>query len=151
MIYIYFDGLTEPVNPRGISTYGYVIYKNNLTVIKEGYGLAAEPWSPNATNNVSEYTGLMCALISAIDLGVKSATVRGDSKLVISQMNGAYKVKSTRLIPIYKKVYELSLKLGSIKFEWVPRELNKRADKLSRIAYKEFQEGRLKYSVNPCS
>ncbi|MEM0123176.1 MAG: reverse transcriptase-like protein, partial [Conexivisphaerales archaeon] len=88
MIFIYFDGLTEPVNPKGISTYGYVIYKNDLTIIKEGYGLAAEPWSANATNNVSEYTGLICALRAAIELGVKSARVRGDSKLVISQMKG---------------------------------------------------------------
>lgn len=150
MIYIYFDGLTEPVNPRGISTYGYAIYKNNTAIIKEGYGLAAEPWSSNATNNVSEYTGLICALISAIELGVKSAKVRGDSKLVISQMNGIYKVKSARLMPLYKRAHELSLKIKSVEFEWVPRELNKKADMLSRIAYREFLDGKLKYSSALC-
>jgi len=150
LTYIYFDGLTEPVNPRGISTYGYVIYKNNSAIIKEGYGLAAEPWSSSATNNVSEYTGLICALASAIGLGVKSAKVRGDSKLVISQMNGTYKVKSTRLMPLYKRAYELSLKMESIEFEWVPRELNKRADELSRIAYRMFMAGKLKYTNKKC-
>ncbi len=147
MIYIYFDGLTEPVNPKGISTYGYVIYKDNLTVA-EGYGLAAEPWSQNATNNVAEYTGLVCALKFALDAGIKSAIIRGDSKLVISQLKGTYKLKSARLKPLFIKAKGLLSQMESTELEWIPREFNKRADELSRMAYRQFLNGKLKYY--PC-
>ena len=144
MIYIYFDGLVEPQNPRGIATYGYVIYSDNLTVA-EGYGLAAEPWSKNATNNVAEYTGLICALKRAIDAGIKSAIIRGDSRLVISQLKGTYKLKSARLKPLYIKAKKLISEMEYAEIEWIPREFNKRADELSRIAYREFLNGKLNY------
>lgn len=150
MIFIYFDGLTEPVNPRGIATYGYTISENNSITVKEGYGLATEPWSPNATNNVAEYMGVICALSKAVELGIHSARVRGDSKLVISQLLGTYKVKSRRLFPLYIRARELAGKMGSVEFEWVPRELNSRADALSRLAYHMFVAGKLKYPGNQC-
>jgi len=145
LIYIYFDGLVEPHNPKGIATYGYVIYSDNLT-LAEGYGLAAEPWSQNATNNVAEYIGLICALKRALDFGIKSTIIRGDSRLVISQLKGAYKIKSARLRRLYIKAKELLSEMESAELEWIPRELNKRADELSRIAYREFLNGKLNYT-----
>lgn len=50
---VYYDGACEPRNPRGVATYGFVIYKDGVK-IGEGKGLAAEPWSEGASNNVAE-------------------------------------------------------------------------------------------------
>jgi ribonuclease HI len=64
--------------------------------------------------------------------------VRGDSQLVIRQLNGEYAVKSPRIAPLYARVKELLRFFHNVKLEWVPRELNAEADALSRAAYEEF-------------
>ena len=60
MIEVYFDGLCEP-NPGGVATFGFVV-KRDGKKIHEGHGLAGTPKTPQATNNVAEYTGLIRAL-----------------------------------------------------------------------------------------
>ncbi|MEM2188719.1 MAG: hypothetical protein QXT16_08485 [Candidatus Caldarchaeum sp.] len=40
-VVVYYDGACEPWNPKGVATYGFVIYKNGVK-IGEGKGLAAE-------------------------------------------------------------------------------------------------------------
>lgn len=139
----YFDGLCEPKNPGGIATYGYLIIIENNEIIK-GYGLAEKPWSPNATNNVAEYTGLYCLLMKLLKLNIRRAEIFGDSQLVIKQINHEYKIKSERLIPLYQKITQLKNEFDSIEFKWIPRELNKEADKLSRIAYNLALRGIIK-------
>lgn len=128
----YFDGLCEPINPGGIATFGYVIYINEIKYI--GYGLAAEPFSINSTNNVAEYKGIICLMQRMLLLNVTEPIIMGDSQLVIKQINGEYKVKSHRIKPLYEKAMELKKELRAI-VKWIPREYNKEADKLSRIAY----------------
>lgn len=144
MLYLYFDGLCLPKNPRGVACYGFVIYDNGLK-LAQGYGLAAEPWSDGATNNVAEYMGLMKGLEWVVENRPgMDLVVRGDSRLVIMQMRGEFKVKSKRLLPLYRRCKELEARLGEVTYEWVPREENREADRLSEMAYKEFMErGRL--------
>ncbi|MEM4143951.1 MAG: ribonuclease HI [Candidatus Bathyarchaeia archaeon] len=137
MIVAYFDGSCEPVNPGGIATYGFVIYFDDVK-IGEGRGLATEPWSENATNNIAEYRALIEALKWLIKHGLKGeVTVRGDSKLCIMQMRGKYAVKAARIIPLYNEAKALSKFFKKVKFEWVPREQNKEADLQSEQALQD--------------
>ena len=141
MILGYFDGLCEPKNPGGIATFGYVIFLEDGRTVK-GYGLASKPYSPDSTNNVAEYTGLICLLEEMKRLNIRNPLIRGDSQLVIRQLKGEYKVKSKRILPLYVRATELLNELGG-KVEWVPREQNKIADELSRVAYELVLRGEL--------
>ena len=62
-IQVYFDGLCQPYNPGGIACYAFVILAKKGQEQKQQYyseyGLAAESFADNATNNVAEYTGII--------------------------------------------------------------------------------------------
>lgn len=137
MIEAYFDGLCDP-NPGGVATYGFII-KRNGKKIDEGHGLAGTPKTPQATNNVAEYTGLIKALEWMRAHKIKDEiVVRGDSDLVIKQVKGEYKVKSALLAPLHGRVKELLEDLPEVRLEWVQRELNADADRLTNLAYAEY-------------
>jgi len=137
MFEAYFDGLCEP-NPGGVATYGFLIKRNGKKV-DEGHGLAGTPKTPRATNNVAEYTGLIKALEWLVAHQVKDpVVVRGDSDLVIRQVKGEFKVKSSLLAPLHAQVKELEEKLPALRFEWIRRELNADADRLTNLAYAEY-------------
>ena len=126
-----FDGCSKG-NP-GLAGVGAVIYC-----------LDDEIWSgslflgKNATNNQSEYTGLIFGLQQAIDMKIKTLMVKGDSQLVINQMTGKYKCNSENIIELYKKAKELENNFENIYFVHVLRHLNKRADQLSNDAIKDY-------------
>jgi ribonuclease HI len=137
MIEAYFDGLCEP-NPGGVATYGFVIKRDGKKV-HEGHGLAGTPRTPQATNNVAEYTGLIRALEWILGQKPKEpVVVRGDSDLIVKQVKGLYKVKSGLLAPLHAEARELIEKLPGITVEWVPRERNADADRLTNLAYAEY-------------
>lgn len=142
---VHFDGLCEPKNPGGVPTYGFTVDVDGRRVHEEG-GLAGRPHSEEATNNVAEYTGVLKALQWLVAQGRtgEPTLVRGDSELVIKQLQGKYKVKSPLLAPLHVRVRELAMKFGSIRFEWVPRENNRGADALTNRAYAEFAGRTLK-------
>jgi len=122
-----FDGCSKD-NP-GIAGAGAVIYKFNEEISSK-----IKFVGNNSTNNVAEYTGLIIGLKEAITLGIKRLMVEGDSMLVIKQMNGEYKVKSTNLIDLYNQANDLSKQFDKIYFKHIYRENNKRADELSNLA-----------------
>jgi len=122
-----FDGCSK-ANP-GIAGAGAVIYKFNKEIATQ-----IKFVGNNATNNFAEYTGLIIGLKEAINLGIKSLSVEGDSMLVIKQMKGEYKVKSGNLIDLYNEAKLLEKKFDFITFKHIYRENNKRADKLSNLA-----------------
>jgi len=85
-----------------------------------------------ATNNEAEYTGLILGLTEALKLGITAELlVRGDSMLVIRQMQGKYKVNSPKLVPLHQRATNLASQFAKIEFEHVYRDSNKRADALS--------------------
>ncbi len=135
-IQVFFDGLCQPVNPAGIACYAFLVKSDGKTIHKER-GLAAEPFSKGATNNVAEYTALVKALEWLVTNRHESEPVRikGDSKLVISQMTGEFRVKNKAIIPLFQKAATLKNRFSDISFQWVPREENKEADRLSEEAY----------------
>ena len=136
---LYFDGLCEPINPGGVATYGFVIYKGRKKMHEENGTVGAGMLGDDVSNNVSEYTAMIRGMEKMLALGYSGkVTVRGDSQLAINQLLGRYAVRAKRLMPLYDKTLELKAKFSGVKFEWIPRELNEEADALSRKAFEQF-------------
>lgn len=142
MIEVYFDGLCQPINPGGISCYAFVVKSGGRTIYTD-YGVVGEPFSEDSTNNVAEYMALVKALQWLLEnnLGSSKVEVKSDSKLIVNQLTGDYKVKARRIVSLYKQVLLLKSKFQDIQIKWVPREMNKEADTLTNKAYnKALQE-----------
>jgi len=92
-----------------------------------------------ATNNEAEYHAVIEGLKAARRLGAKRVTILSDSDLLVHQLRGDYRVKSRRLIPLRIKVADELRRFVSWKVEFVPREANKRADKLAHFAIDEAE------------
>lgn len=136
MTEIYFDGLCEPINPEGMATFGLVIIQDE-TQIAEGSGLVGS--GEGMTNNVAEYEAILNAIVKFKELGLnESLIIKGDSKLVINQSSGKWKIKSEtakKYVPLIKE----ALEGYDYQFEWISRDQNNRADELTRKAY--FENG----------
>jgi probable phosphoglycerate mutase len=87
-----------------------------------------------ATNNVAEYGGLIAGLKAAAELGAETVTARMDSKLVVEQMSGRWKIKHPGLQPLALEAQKLARTFASVRYEWIPRERNKHADRLANEA-----------------
>jgi broad specificity phosphatase PhoE/ribonuclease HI len=86
------------------------------------------------TNNVAEYTGLIAGLRAAVKEGAQFAEARLDSKLVVEQMSGRWKIRQPHLRPLAGEAAELARQLGDVKYTWVPRARNAHADRLANEA-----------------
>ena len=87
-----------------------------------------------ATNNVAEYQGLIAGLRAARELNAETVDVRMDSKLVVEQMSGRWKIKHPSMQPLAREAQEVASAFGKITYEWIPRERNKQADRLANEA-----------------
>lgn len=87
-----------------------------------------------ATNNVAEYQGLIAGLRAARELGAEVVDVRMDSKLVVEQMSGRWKIKHPSMQPLAREAQEVARGFTKITYEWIPRERNKQADRLANEA-----------------
>ena len=87
-----------------------------------------------ASNNEAEYLALESALDYCVKNNYLNLEVFLDSKLVVEQVNGNYKVKSNNLKPLREKILEHIEKLEYISINHVYRENNKRADELANLA-----------------
>ena len=85
-----------------------------------------------STNNTAEYEGLLAGLRIAADLGVKKLIVRGDSQLVVRQINKDY--QSPLMEAYMDEVRKLEERFDGIQAEHVPRTENDIADYLSKRA-----------------
>jgi ribonuclease HI len=124
---LFFDGCSKG-NP-GNAGAGAVIYKNDIEI----YNLSKYV-GKNKTNNIAEYTGLIIGLTEAVNQNIKQLDVRGDSELIIKQMNNEYKVKSTNIIQLHKNAKKLTKSFDEITFSHVYRNDNIRADELANNA-----------------
>ncbi len=88
-----------------------------------------------ATNNVAEYGGLVAGLQAALDLDASAEVeVRMDSKLVVEQMSGRWKVKHPDMQQLALQAQKIARRLGSVTYTWVPRAQNGAADALANSA-----------------
>jgi ribonuclease HI len=93
------------------------------------------------TNNVAEYFGLIAALDYAESHGVRALRVESDSELLVKQMRGQYKVKSSDLRPLFERARKMAQGLESFRIEHVYREQNREADALANQALDEASKG----------
>ncbi len=116
-------------NP-GPAAYGCLVKdaQTNEVLFKEGKTLGI------TTNNVAEYSGLVAALAAAHEIDPNAQVeVRMDSKLVVEQMSGNWKIKHENMKGLVEKARN-AFAQSQVKYVWVPREDNLAADTLLNIA-----------------
>jgi len=125
---IHIDGGSRG-NP-GPAACAFVIHDtdSNQVVREEGRFLG------RLTNNVAEYTGLVCAIEAAVELNPDSVHIHSDSELMVKQILGEYRVKSEDLKPLHAKALAGLRRLKSWRMTHVRREKNRRADELVNMA-----------------
>ena len=116
-------------NP-GPAGYGAVVFDGDRqTVLAE-----RREFLGVATNNVAEYRGLIAGLTAARDLGAHEVDVRMDSKLVVEQMSGRWKIKHPDMIPLARTAREVAGSFTRVDYTWIPRSENGHADRLANEA-----------------
>lgn len=116
-------------NP-GPAGYGAVVFSADRSTMlaerKQSIGLA--------TNNVAEYRGLIAGLEAAAEVGATEVAVFMDSKLVVEQMSGRWRVKHPDLLELHREAGQAARRFTSVSYEWIPRERNSHADRLANEA-----------------
>jgi ribonuclease H / adenosylcobalamin/alpha-ribazole phosphatase len=116
-------------NP-GPAGYGSVVWSADRSIVlaesKRAIG--------RATNNVAEYRGLIAGLEEAAKLHASEVAVSMDSKLVVEQMSGRWKVKHPDLAELHAQARTLASRFDRISYTWIPRAENSHADRLANEA-----------------
>jgi ribonuclease HI len=129
MIEAWFDACTEPINPGGHAAYGVLIKVDGVTVLSEGKYIGH---GPHISNNLGEYMGML-RILQELPKYPGPAIIRGDSKLVIMQLNKQWKVNGGRYFPVYQECVPLfEAERQRIRTIWIPREQNAECDRLSK-------------------
>lgn len=84
------------------------------------------------THNTAEWHALMLGLRVALKHGERHVVVKGDSMLVVKQINREWKTKNEALRSLRTQAEELLALFQTWRVEWIPREENRRADELGR-------------------
>jgi probable phosphoglycerate mutase len=126
-------------NP-GLAGYGAVVRDaatgEVLAEVSEAIG--------HATNNVAEYSGLLAGLRAAANLAPGADTeIRMDSRLVVQQMSGKWRIKHPDQRPLAAEASQAARALGQVTYTWVPRERNTHADRLANQAMNEVARRRV--------
>jgi len=93
------------------------------------------------TNNVAEYTGVLRALALAEELGAREVDLLLDSKLIVEQVSGRWRVKDAKLIPLHAEAKARLTRFARWSATHVPRAQNKLADALCNEAIDRAQAG----------
>ena len=133
-VIIYTDGASRG-NP-GQGSIGVVFCNQKNEKIRD----YSEYLGEKVTNNEAEYKAVILALKKFKALfGKKLAEkteieVRSDSELLVSQLNGKYKVLNHNIKEFFIEIWNLKIDFGKVKFKLISREKNKEADKLANQA-----------------
>lgn len=147
MYELQFDGLFRRIGENtktGVMAYGWLVYHQGVMVAR-GYGVVAG--RAEATSNVAEYLALIEGLQALLDMGLQDEAilVSGDSKIVISQMNGTARIHAERMQELFAQAAGLAALLDNVKYEWRKRSKNKAADNLTRHALKQARKNHRDY------
>jgi len=83
-----------------------------------------------ASNNVAEYSGLVAGLEAVRELDPEATVlVKMDSKLVVEQMSGRWKIRHPDMKALAMKARDV-LPYENVEYQWIPRAENSRADAL---------------------
>jgi ribonuclease HI len=113
---------------------GYVIYEGlneKKPLVESWEHFDAEEIN---TGNVAEYYGVLTLFEKLIELGLENEeiTINGDSRLVINQMSRFWNITKGHYVQHAQLAKDISKRFKDINWEWIPREKNKHADKLSK-------------------
>ncbi|MFM7718473.1 MAG: ribonuclease HI family protein [Actinomycetota bacterium] len=109
--------------PAGIGAHLTDETGRTVAEVAEGIGVA--------TNNVAEYRAAIAGLARARELGARVVLLRSDSRLLIEQLAGRYKVRNAGLKPLHAQARALLAGFERVDLEHVPREFNVEADALA--------------------
>lgn len=125
---MYCDGGSRG-NP-GVAGSGSVVYDaDGETLAEIAYVVGSK-----STNNVAEYYGLVRGLEACQQVGASEVDVFMDSKLVVEQMTGRWKIKHPDMQKLAREARDLASSFEKVTYTWVPRAKNKKADELSNVA-----------------
>lgn len=126
---LFFDGAAKPNPGRGgagfvlFDAHGRLLEQRSIDIIKHR----------NCTSNQAEYCGLILGLECAQEFHIRSLLVKGDSQLVVNQMNGAWNVKSQNLFELFNCANRWEDTFRKVDFMWIPRDENYEADELAKM------------------
>lgn len=122
-----FDGASKGnPGPAGAAAVLRTGAGNVICKLRQGLGIA--------TNNAAEYHAVILGLKHALKKGYTSISVRGDSKLVVKQMQGLWKVKHEHMSELHEQAKNLKNKFLSFQINHVLRGLNTEADAQANLA-----------------
>ncbi len=87
-----------------------------------------------ASHNAAEYSAVIEGLKLAQDHSIRRLRVYLDSELVVEQLNEHSKVREPGLMELYQEARAAAARFTTVRFCWIPREMNKEADRLAREA-----------------
>ena len=130
----WFDGACGPVNPGGTATYGVMIKDQDGTVLVWEHGFVGE--GSAMSNNLAEYAGVLHVLKYLRSRPPGRVIIHGDSKLVINQLNGKWRIRKGLYLSIAMEAKELLAHLKGlgwqINFCWIPRDKTRNATRYRR-------------------
>ena len=122
----WFDGACEPFNPGGTATSGAIVKDKEGTVLLEEGRLVGE--GEAMSNNRAEYEAIILVFKYLESLPPGHAIARGDSDLVINQLNGKWAARKGLYYSTYLEARELLCRLRSLGWQvdllWIPRTQN---------------------------
>ncbi len=121
-------------NP-GMAAFGVVFETADGKPIAELKNVIGE-----TTNNVAEYEALLAALEYASSRQYERVKVLSDSELLVRQIEGRYKVRNPRLKPLHEHARRIIERLAGFSIRHIPREQNRRADRLANQALDDAKE-----------
>lgn len=140
MIFCYFDGSCNNNGNNGDTGIGFLAVKGDKKIIE------ISKFAGSGTNNTAEYMALIEGLKALIEGGYnkEKCIIYGDSQLVIMQVTGKWNCYKEHLKPLLAETQRLLQCFGAVQINWVNREKNAEADRLS----KEGLERGLSNSLN---
>ena len=133
MVYnCYFDGSKTPDKRMGMGVY---VEADDMTY------RASDTREPRAgsTSNVAEYLAVIMLLKLMKNKKKAVINIYGDSKMIVYQLNGSWKINGGEYVGYAKQAQELLAELkkkNEVNIQWIPRIQNKEADKLSKAKCK---------------
>jgi ribonuclease HI len=144
MLEAWFDGCCEP-NPGGHAAWGAVLLRDGKKIWEDaGYcGFGSK-----MSNNVAEYSGV-AAILERLQREEELCLIRGDSKLVIMQLQRKWRINGGLYTPFWQGAKALYEPIRDrVTFEWVPRDENAICDVLSKGV---LHDRGIKFRIEPYS
>ena len=142
---VYFDGASRN-NPRGPAGCGWYIYEMDHNGADHDNEIARgqKYLGYDISNNQAEYEGLEAALRYLDDncISCYGLYIRGDSQIVINQLDGTYQVRSSNIKPYYNAVMDVMRGIDKefVNYKHIDRSRNWEADNLANDAINEQQD-----------